>query len=94
MSLQVQLLFDKPQHEIRSLLQSRLDRCHTASLVSGFVTVEGLEAIAPAFRANPTKLSHIVVELEHIAPMRPSTNSFDQAFRWIVLRSSWSLPRH
>jgi hypothetical protein len=61
MAVQVQMLFDKPQHEIKSLLQARLDRCHAVSLVSGFVTVEGIEAIAPPIRANPTKLNHIVV---------------------------------
>src|SRR4051812_20720487 len=61
MPTQVQVLFDKPQQEIRSLLQARLNQCHAASLVSGFVTVEGIEAIAPPFRANPSKLKHIVV---------------------------------
>ena len=61
MTVQVQVLFDKPQREIKSLLQARLDRCHAASLVSGFVTVEGIEAIAPPIRAHPTKLSRIVV---------------------------------
>jgi hypothetical protein len=57
MSLQVQVLFDKPQREIKSLLQARLDRCQAVSLVSGLVTVEGIEAIAPPIRANPTKVN-------------------------------------
>jgi hypothetical protein len=61
MSVQVQVLFDKPQWEIKSLLQARLDRCRAASLVSGFVTVEGIEAVAAPIRANPVKLKHIVV---------------------------------
>ncbi len=61
MPVQVQVLFDKPQQEIKSLLQARLDRCQAASLVSGFVTVEGIEAVAPPIRANPAKLKHIVV---------------------------------
>ena len=61
MSAQVQVLFDKPQREISSLLQSRLDQCQSASLVSGFVTVEGIEAVAPPLRASPAKLKHIVV---------------------------------
>jgi hypothetical protein len=59
--VQVQVLFDKPQHEIKSLLQHRLNRCHAASLVSGFVTVEGIEVVAPPIRVNPTKLNFIVV---------------------------------
>ncbi len=61
MPVQVQVLFDKPQREIKSLLQARLDHCQAASLVSGFVTIEGIEAIAPPIRVNPTKLNHIVV---------------------------------
>ncbi len=61
MPVQVQVLFDKPQREIRSLLQARLDQCQAASLVSGFVTVEGIEAVAPPIRANPGKLKHVVV---------------------------------
>jgi hypothetical protein len=61
MAVQVQVLFDKPQQEIKALLQARLDRCQKASLVSGFVTIEGIEAIAPPIRANPAKVNHIVV---------------------------------
>jgi hypothetical protein len=61
MAVQARVLFDTPQREIKSLLQDRLNRCHSVSLVSGFVTVEGIEAIAPPIRANPTKLNHLVV---------------------------------
>lgn len=50
-----------PQREIRSLLQDRLYQCHSVSFVSGFVTVEGIEAIAPAIRVDPAKLNHLVV---------------------------------
>ena len=51
----------KPQQEIKSLVQSRLTACKSVSLVSGFATVEGIEAISPPFRAAPTKLDRIVV---------------------------------
>jgi HKD family nuclease len=61
MSTTVQVLFDRPQHEIASLLRDRLTRCISASLVAGFVTVEGLEAISAPLRAHPAKLSHLVV---------------------------------
>lgn len=63
MPAQVQDLFDKPQREITSILRARLDQCKAASLVSGFVTVEGIESIAPPFRADPAKLTQIVVGL-------------------------------
>lgn len=61
MSVSVKVLFDVPQREIASLLRDRLDRSTSASLVAGFVTVEGLETIATPLRAQPAKLSHLVV---------------------------------
>src|SRR5262245_21084147 len=61
MSVTVQVLFGTPQHEIASLLRDRLSRCQRASIVSGFVTVEGIEAIGAPIRANPTKIQHLVV---------------------------------
>src|SRR5438552_1622230 len=61
MAVTVQVLFDTPQHAIASLLRDRLSRCRTASIVSGFVTVEGVEAIGAPIRANPAKLQHLVV---------------------------------
>ena len=61
MTVTAQVLFSKPQHEIASLLRDRLSRCATASLVAGFMTVEGIEAIAAPLRAHPRKLAHLVV---------------------------------
>lgn len=61
MTVTVQVLFDQPQHEIASLLRDRLRRCAKASLVAGFMTVEGIEAIAAPLRAAPSKLVHLVV---------------------------------
>ena len=61
MTVTVQVLFDQPQHEIASLLRDRLTRCAKASLVAGFMTVEGIEAIAAPLRAAPSKLAHLVV---------------------------------
>ena len=61
MTITAQVLFDHPQHEIASLLRDRLTRCAKASLVAGFMTVEGIEAIAAPLRAHPSKLAHLVV---------------------------------
>lgn len=61
MTVTAQVLFGQPQHEIASLLRNRLSRCNRASLVAGFMTVEGIEAVAPALRAQPGKLAHLVV---------------------------------
>lgn len=61
MTVTVQVLFDQPRRQIASLLRGHLTRCVTASLVSGFMTVEGIEAIAAPLRAHPGKLAHLVV---------------------------------
>jgi hypothetical protein len=61
MSVTVQVLFGRPQHEIASLLCDRLTRCSTASLIAGFMTVEGIAAIAAPFRIHPGKLTTLVV---------------------------------
>lgn len=61
MSVSAKILFDRPQQEIASLLRDRLDCCTSASLVVGFMTVEGIEAIADPLRAHPAKLNQLVV---------------------------------
>ena len=61
MTVSAQVLFGKPQQEIASLLRDRLDRCTSASLVAGFITVEGIEAIADPLRSHPAKLNYLVV---------------------------------
>lgn len=61
MSVSAKVLFDRPQHEIASLLRDHLKLCTSASLVAGFMTVEGIEAIAAPIRAHPGKLTNLVV---------------------------------
>jgi hypothetical protein len=61
MSINVEVLFGAPQREIASQIKDRLNRCVSASLVAGFVTVDGLEAISEPIRTNPGKLTTFVV---------------------------------
>jgi HKD family nuclease len=61
MPVTIQLLFNTPQREISSLIKDRLQRCSSAHLVSGFVTVDGVAAIVEPIRANPGKLATFVV---------------------------------
>ena len=61
MAVTAKVLFDRPQREVASLLRSRLDRCTSASLVAGFMTVEGIKAVVSPLRAQPAKLNHLVV---------------------------------
>ena len=61
MPISVQVLFDRPQREIASLLTDRLARCKSASLVAGFMTAAGIEAIEAPIHAVPGKLKALVV---------------------------------
>jgi hypothetical protein len=61
MPVSVEVLFGRPQREIAALLTARLAQAVKASVVTGFATVEGVEAILPAFRANPGKLETLVL---------------------------------
>ena len=61
MSLSVKVLFDRPQREVGSILRSRLDSCASAAVVVGFMTVDGIEAVAQPMHARPGKLRHLVV---------------------------------
>ena len=61
MTVSAKVLFGTPQREIAPLLRDRLARCTSVSLVAGFMTVEGISAIANPLRANPKKLNHLVV---------------------------------
>lgn len=61
MTLSVQVLFDRPQQEIASLVTDRLARCASASLVAGFATTAGLDLVAPPLVAMPAKLNDLVV---------------------------------
>jgi hypothetical protein len=60
-TVSVRVLFGEPQHEIASLLRSRLSSCVSVSMVAGFMTVEGIEAIAVPLRLAPGKLDCLVV---------------------------------
>ncbi len=61
MPVTIEVLFGQPQREVASLLRDRLTKCSAAYLVSGFMTVEGMEAIAPALHGNPSKLKTLIV---------------------------------
>ncbi len=61
MTVTARVLFGSPQREIASLITDRLSRCSHASLVAGFMTVEGITAIQGPLRANPGKLTQLVV---------------------------------
>ena len=61
MSVSTEILFHRPQRELASLLRGRLDGCTSASLIAGFMTVDGIEAVAEPLRAEPGKLSCLVV---------------------------------
>jgi hypothetical protein len=61
MDVNVQLLFDIPQQEIASIFRDHLERCSSASLVSGFATVEGVRGICAPLKAHPSKLRSLVV---------------------------------
>lgn len=61
MSLATTFLFDCPQTEIASGIQSRLAACETVKLVTGFATPGGIDAIAAPIRARPGILSTLIV---------------------------------
>ncbi|MCY4214556.1 MAG: hypothetical protein OXF68_13150 [Gammaproteobacteria bacterium] len=61
MSLNAKVLYDMPQQEIASLLCGRIDRCTSASLVVGFMTLAGINAISEPLHKNPSKLRTLVI---------------------------------
>jgi HKD family nuclease len=61
MSLNPTVLFGTPQQEVASLLRNRLASCQSASFVAGFLTVEGVAAIADPLKVAPGKLDRLVV---------------------------------
>jgi hypothetical protein len=60
-SVTTTVLFNSPQREIASLLQARLGSAAVIQIVSGFVTVEGMDALKPVLLANPGALGTFVV---------------------------------
>lgn len=61
MAITTQVLFNRPQQEIAGLLRVRLAQCESVSIVSGFATVEGFDAIFPTIRSAIKKLKRLVV---------------------------------
>ena len=61
MAMKTTFLFDQPQREVASLLRDRLDSCTSGSLVAGFMTADGIEAILEPLRAQPGRLRRLVV---------------------------------
>lgn len=61
MPITTQVLFGTPQREIASLIRDRLHRCASASIVSGFLTLDGMNAIVAPLRTHPRKLATLVV---------------------------------
>jgi hypothetical protein len=61
MTTSATVLFGRPQREIASLLLDHINRCSSASLVAGFMTVDGIQALMPPLQASPGKLAHLVV---------------------------------
>lgn len=55
------VLFEAPQREISSLINSKLLACQSASIVAGFLTPSGVQALAPPIRARPTLLTNLVI---------------------------------
>lgn len=61
MSVQTTILFDKPQAEIASLITQRISQCSATSIVTGFATPGGLDAIASPINSRPNCIKCLVV---------------------------------
>jgi len=61
LSLDVRVLFDAPQRELAPTLRDLYRRCTSASMITGFMTVEGASALRDVLAAEPAKLQSIVV---------------------------------
>ena len=61
MSLNVQFVYDTPHREIASMLCGLYQTCSSASIVAGFMTVEGIEALIEEITSSPSKLQGLVV---------------------------------
>jgi hypothetical protein len=55
------VLFDTPQREVASLLADLYDQSWKASLVAGFITVEGIGSIEASLARDPAKLDLLLV---------------------------------
>lgn len=61
MSVATTILFGKPQKEIKSLLEERISRSNSTSIVTGFATPGGIKAIENPIKARPTSVKAIIV---------------------------------
>lgn len=61
MSVTAKFVHDTPQREIASLLCGLYRGCSSASLVAGFMTVEGIDAILQPIRRDPSKLGSMLI---------------------------------
>src|SRR4051812_20252515 len=61
MSVQVEVLFGRPQMEIASRLRDQIARCVSVSIVTGFATPSGIEQIEDPVLSDPAKLAALVV---------------------------------
>lgn len=61
MSLNVQFIYDTPHREVASMLCGLYQACTSASLIAGFMTVEGIESIVEPITNGPLKLQRLVV---------------------------------
>jgi len=73
MSLTSTILFDRPQKEIASLIVNRIGASSNTSIVSGFATPGGLDAIIDPIGARPQRLRTLVIG----AATYPSFDAFD-----------------
>lgn len=61
MSIKATVLFGMPQQEIATLLRQKLTSSNSTSIVTGFATPGGLEAIAAPIKARPGSVSAIIL---------------------------------
>lgn len=61
MAVTVEFLFAQPQQAIALMISCRLARCTSASIVVGFATEDGLNAIARDISYSPTKLQTFIL---------------------------------
>jgi len=80
MPVNTQVLFDVPQHEVASLIRSRLSTCVSASIVTGFLTPSGVGILAAPIRTRPDILKHFIVG----AATYPGFEALDQLVTWGV----------
>lgn len=61
MSVATTVLFDRPHREIATLIASRMHDAESTSVISGFLTPMGLEAIAGPIMSRPRSLATLVI---------------------------------